>query len=424
MSGQVPDLTATSRFLLGMGITEPTAVIDTARVRSNIALMATRARAADVHFRPHFKTHQSATIGEWFAAEEVTGITVSSLAMAEYFADHGWNDITFAMLVNVHTTERIDRLAQRLNAARGRNGENGPGLGLLVEDAAVFAHLAAALTAPVRVWIKVDTGYGRTGVEWNDSARLKAVGGAVADAMGEVVGGAVLDATLDAALDADTDQVAAPPLTPAGLLTHAGHAYDARSRHDLDALFAETAARLQAARAALAIPSALSGSLLLSVGDTPTCSVADLAGVDEIRPGNFVFYDLMQLEIGSCTETDLAVAVACPVVGWYPDRRELVIHGGAVHLSKEALTDGDGQRWYGGLGTAGQQRFGPLLPDAHVVSLAQEHGVIAVPDGELHRQITTLAPGDVVLIFPVHSCLTCNLYDRYLALDGMEIQRR
>jgi D-serine deaminase-like pyridoxal phosphate-dependent protein len=399
-----------------MGITEPTAVIDTARARANIARMAARARTADVSFRPHFKTHQSAAIGEWFATEGVTGITVSSLAMAEYFADHGWRDITVAMLVNVHTTERIDRLAKRLNAARDRAGEDGPGLGLLVDDAAVIAHLAAALTAPVRVWIKVDTGYGRTGIAWDDSARLGAAAGAMADT--------VTDAVTDAVLDADTAGVAASPLTPAGLLTHAGHAYDTRGRRALDALFAETAARLRAARTALAIPSTPPESLLLSVGDTPTCSVADLAGVNEIRPGNFVFYDLMQLEIGSCAETDLAVAVACPVVGWYPDRRELVVHGGAVHLSKEALTDGDGQRWYGGLGTAGQQRLGPLLPDARVVSLAQEHGVIAVPDGELHRQVTTLAPGDVVLIFPVHSCLTCDLYNRYLALDGTEIPRR
>jgi len=420
MPGPTPDLTATSRWLLGLGITEPTAVIDTARVHANIARMAARARAANVHFRPHFKTHQSAMIGEWFAAEKVTGITVSSLAMAEYFADHGWRDITVAMLVNVHTTERIDRLAQRLNAARDRAGENGPGLGLLVDDATVFAHLAATLTAPVRVWIKIDTGYGRTGIAWDDSTRL----GTVADVVAGLGTDARTDAATGAVLDADIAGVAASPLMPTGLLTHAGHAYAARSRRALDALFAETAARLRAARAALAIPSTPPESLLLSVGDTPTCSVADLAGVDEIRPGNFVFYDLMQLEIGSCAETDLAVAVACPVVGWYPDRRELVVHGGAVHLSKEALTDGDAQRWYGSLGTADQQQFGPLLTDARVVSLAQEHGVIAVPDGELHRQVTTLAPGDVMLIFPVHSCLTCNLYDRYLALDGAEIQRR
>ncbi len=416
MPGPTPDLTATSRWLLGLGITEPTAVIDTARVRANIARMAARARAANVHFRPHFKTHQSAMIGEWFAAEKVTGITVSSLAMAEYFADHGWRDITVAMLVNVHTTERIDRLAQQLNAARDRAGENGPGLGLLVDDATVIMHLATALTTPVRVWIKIDTGYGRTGVAWDDSPRL----GAVADAMT----GLGTDAATGAVLDADTAGVATSPLMPTGLLTYAGHAYAARGRRALAALFAETAAHLQNARAALATPSTPPESLLLSVGDTPTCSVADLAGVDEIRPGNFVFYDLMQLEIGSCAETDLAVAVACPVVGWYPDRRELVVHGGAVHLSKEALTDGDAQRWYGGLGTADQQQFGPLLTDARVVSLAQEHGVIAVPDGELHRQVTTLAPGDVVLIFPVHSCLTCDLHDRYLALDGSEIQRR
>jgi len=33
--------------------------------------------------------------------------------------------------------------------------------------------------------------------------------------------------------------------------------------------------------------------------------------VDEIRPGNFVFYDLMQYRIGSCSVGQIAVAMAC-----------------------------------------------------------------------------------------------------------------
>jgi len=34
--------------------------------------------------------------------------------------------------------------------------------------------------------------------------------------------------------------------------------------------------------------------LLISYGDTPSCSIAEnFDEVDEIRPGNFVFYDVM-----------------------------------------------------------------------------------------------------------------------------------
>ena len=43
----------------------------------------------------------------------------------------------------------------------------------------VAGALGARMTTGVRAWIKVDTGYGRTGVRWNDRDRLKAVAGQI-----------------------------------------------------------------------------------------------------------------------------------------------------------------------------------------------------------------------------------------------------
>jgi D-serine deaminase-like pyridoxal phosphate-dependent protein len=62
-------------------------------------------------FRPHFKTHQSLELGNWFKDYGVTQITVSSLEMAEYFATQ-WNDITVAFPVNVLEINRINSLAK------------------------------------------------------------------------------------------------------------------------------------------------------------------------------------------------------------------------------------------------------------------------------------------------------------------------
>ena len=45
-----------------------------------------------------------------------------------------------------------------------------------------------------------------------------------------------------------------------------------------------------------------------SVGSTPTASVVErFAGCDEVRPGNYVFYDAFQATIGSC-----APGYVCP----------------------------------------------------------------------------------------------------------------
>src|SRR6476620_10300974 len=89
-------------------ITRPTLLLDEARCRRNIERMASKARRSNVRFRPHFKTHQSAQIGEWFREAGVNAITVSSVKMAEYFASHGWDDITIAFPANWREIEAIN----------------------------------------------------------------------------------------------------------------------------------------------------------------------------------------------------------------------------------------------------------------------------------------------------------------------------
>jgi D-serine deaminase-like pyridoxal phosphate-dependent protein len=174
-----------------------------------------------------------------------------------------------------------------------------------------------------------------------------------------------------------------------------------------------------------------SPDLALSFGDTPCCSVVDdLSACDEIRPGNFVYYDLMQLQIGSCTETQLAAAAVCPVVGVYPERNQVVVHGGAVHLSKENLQLEDGRKIYGRMGTL---EFGKVPPGGHpdpaglgrvlaeapVVSLSQEHGVIEFAKDSFSRLCGNLEIGDLVVVWPVHSCLMCDLQRDFTALSGL-----
>jgi D-serine deaminase-like pyridoxal phosphate-dependent protein len=364
-------------------------IVDEIRARANIRAMAARAHQSGVAFRPHFKTHQSSVVGRWFADEGVDRITVSSVKMAEQFAEAGWRDITIAFLVNPLEVPRISGLARYLERHGGR-------LGLTVDSVAA----AKAVAGPeVDVWVKVDTGYGRTGVPWDATELLQ--------------------------------EILAKIEKPTGLLTHTGHSYAVRGGQGLNELFTETVARLNSARQATGLP-----DLKLSVGDTPCCSaVAAFDGVDEIRPGNFVFYDLMQLQIGSCTEAQLAAAAVCPVVGLYPERNQIVVHGGAVHLSKESLVGEDGRRIFGQLGTLADMlpdmlpntlpdtlpgtlpgssdvppggpsaHMGGVIQEATVTSLSQEHGVIeATPELCAELQI-----GDLVLVRPVHSCLMCDL---------------
>jgi hypothetical protein len=47
-------------------------------------------------------------------------------------------------------------------------------------------------------------------------------------------------------------------------------------------------------------------------------------GATEIRPGNFVFYDLMQQNIGACSIDDIALRVLCPVISKQSLRTKLL----------------------------------------------------------------------------------------------------
>jgi D-serine deaminase-like pyridoxal phosphate-dependent protein len=348
-----------------MKITRPTLLIDKRRALVNIHQMSHKANQNEISFRPHFKTHQSARIGKWFRKEGISKITVSSVEMAAYFANYGWDDITIAFPVNILEISEINQLAKKIK------------LGLLVESNETIRFLGENLRAPVRIWIKVDIGYHRTGIPWNQEQEIFA-------------------------LIRETEKK--DILKFQGLLTHAGHAYHVRGIPELNAVYEDSVHKLLRIKRFLLREGVQ--QIQLSYGDTPTCSIINnFAGLDEIRPGNFIFYDVMQLMIGSCMENQIAAAVACPVVAKHTARRELVIYGGAVHLSKEYLTDTTGQVIFGYATSWDGAHWGPIFSDGYVTSLTQEHGIIRCGNTFFNR----VNIGNVIVIIPVHSCLTMNL---------------
>jgi D-serine deaminase-like pyridoxal phosphate-dependent protein len=363
-------------------IVKPTMLLDEARVRANIARMAQRAHANGVRFRPHFKTHQAAQIGEWFRAEGVTAITASSVEMGAYFAAHGWHDITIAFPANVREIKEINRLAENVR------------LNLLVESAATARILDERLAKPVGAWIEVDAGSGRSGVPWDQGGSLYEIAGLLAGSS---------------------------KLRLQGLLTHAGNTYAARTPAAVAAIHEETVTRLQRARNWLLEYGFL--GLELSFGDTPACSMLEAWGdVDEARPGNFVFYDLTQMAIGSCTAAEVGFVVACPVVGVHAERREIVLYGGAVHLSKEMLLQADGSPSYGAIVPLQPGGWGDPLDGVWLRSLSQEHGVVRATPAGWEQGLAGVQVGGLLGVLPVHSCLAADLLKEYVTLHGERIQ--
>jgi len=357
-------------------IDQPTLLLNEAVARRNVQRMAEKVRRAGVRFRPHFKTHQSAEIGEWFRDLGVDKITVSSVEMAEYFAANGWQDILIAFSLNIRQFERIRALAARVK------------LSLLVENLEAIDALARAPHFAADIWIKVDVGAHRTGVDWQETEKAAFLIRAISQL---------------------------PDLTLRGLLTHSGNTYHCENRQQVVRAFREGVEHINQMRASLQERGF--EQVEISVGDTPGCSLSsDFSGIDELRPGNFIFYDAQQLVIGSCAAEDIAVAVACPVVALHPDRREVTIYGGAIHLSKDLL-ELVGKTSYGLVAFSEGEGWGDPVSGAIVRSLSQEHGILQFADGQYKQ----LKVGDLVYILPAHSCLTVQLLRKYLTLSGRVI---
>lgn len=358
-------------------IIRPTLVLDKDVCMQNIERMAKKAKKLGLRFRPHFKTHQSAKIGEWFRLFGVESITVSSVLMAEYFTSKGWKDITLAFPVNILEIRNINRLAANIK------------LNVLVENTDAAEVLAKKISNPLGVYVKIDTGYHRTGI---GSSKITAIQSVVSQ------------------LEKNKK------ILFKGFLTHTGHTYHAKSANEIFSRHFDALLKLNSLKKKFKknYP-----NIEISMGDTPSATLCtNFDGVDEIRPGNFVFYDLMQQNLGVCSMEDIAVRMMCPVVSKHLSRNEVVIYGGAIHFSKESITNINGKQMFGRISIYKNKQKTLLDPLNYVSGLSQEHGILKVTQNEFKN----FEVGDLVEIIPVHSCLTANLMGHYQTTEGEVIE--
>jgi D-serine deaminase-like pyridoxal phosphate-dependent protein len=361
-------------------IKTPSLVLDVERVRRNAERMSARVATLGATLRPHVKTHKCVEVARIQTAGEAGGITVSTLAEARAFAAHGFTDITYAVPIEPGKFDEaieLSRLCERF--------------ALITDDAAVpplldEAARRAGLT--LDLFLKVDCGYHRCGVEPERPEALE------------------IPRRIDDAAN----------LRFAGLLTHAGHSYHARSHEKLLSIarrerdvMAEFAARLRSE--GVEVPT-------VSVGSTPTATHYEhLEGVDEARPGNYIFFDAFQATLGSCTFADCALTVLAAVVHRDRARRKVVLDAGAIALSKDR----------GAVGLDPSCGYGRVLnlegaeTGLRVGSLSQEHGEVLLED---ERLLDQLHVGARVRVLANHSCLAAAQHAHYHVLEGSRVVDR
>ena len=354
-------------------IKKPTLLLDEEKAINNLNTIYQKILLQNKRFRPHFKTHQSTEIGEWFRKIGIDSITVSSLEMAQYFANDGWKDILVAFPVNILQLEEIIDLSNQIN------------LSLLFEDLETISILDKHLKFSVNGWIKIDTGAHRCGLKPNQLNEIEKLAERLSDS---------------------------EHITLKGLLTHAGHTYRVVGEQEVNTIYRKSVDEMNEIRSYLnqkGFP-----NLEISVGDTPSAKLVDDFGlIDEMRPGNFLFFDVQQYIAGVCKIEEIAVSVACPVVSVHSYQSEVVIYGGAIHFSKDSHLWKDGTLVFGLVTLPDINKWRNEV-NGYVRSLSQEHGVVVFPDGVPHN----IKAGSILCIHPAHSCLTVQAMRVYINFDG------
>ena len=281
---------------------------------------------------------------------------MATLDEAEAFAKEGFTDITWAFPIIPSRITAANRLAESVS------------LNVLV-DSVDSARLLASAGRNLGVYIKVDCGYHRVGLLPNDPELIE---------------------TADLIDSAEN-------LNLLGLLTHAGHAYECREGVGISEIAEQERIALVQARECLNAT-----ELTLSVGSTPTLiHSAGLAGISEARAGNYVFFDLMQRHIGSCSLDECSLSVLTTVVSTNRAADSAVIDAGALSLSKDPGPEGH-------FGAIWDDYQAGSLSDVRVKGLSQEHGKL-----DRWRPL-----GQRLRILPNHACLAAALFDTLHVVEG------
>ena len=330
----------------------------------NLKRMADRATRLGVALRPHIKTHKCLELGRRQEAHGAKGVTVSTLFEAEAFARGGFTDLTWAFPLDRTHLPHVQRLAGEATVR------------IILDD---LETAKAVRGTDLHVWLKVDCGYHRAGVDPASRYGLE-----VARELG-VERGIIFD----------------------GILSHSGHAYRTRNKDEAGQV-AEQERQVMAWFAELLRKDGLPVRGV-SVGSTPAMAAAkDLTGVTEARPGNYIFYDRTMVLIGCCEPQDVAVSVLATVVSHQPGASYFVVDAGALSLSKDL-----GPTHLGLEPAFGEVRGHPELT---VASVSQEHGLIrAAAPAAIEGKFKV---GERIEIIPNHSCLTEAHFDEYVIIDG------
>jgi len=350
----------------------PCLLIEKKRLEANIHAMQERMGAL---LRPHMKTHKMVALAKMQRAAGARRIAVAKVGEAEVFAKEGFDDICIAYtVVGRDKLERIAALGSCVSFCVDT-----------IEAAWQASEFFASVGHLAPVLLEIDAGYGRCGVRWDDPNLIN--------------------------FASDVEEL--PGLLLRGILTHEGDAYKPNyARKAMET----TRDRMLTVAMRLAEEDIVRPEWLdISMGSTPSAyhfendSLGEFY-ITEVRPGNYVFNDMTQVNLGVCTLQDCALTVLTTVISQHRNTdgtEQFFLDAGRKVLTSDRapLSDEYGRLLY-------HARNMVPHPHARLVGLSEEHGW-----GEVHGG-GALSVGDRVRVVPNHACVVVNTQDEAYLVDN------
>ncbi|KAF5245298.1 hypothetical protein FANTH_7420 [Fusarium anthophilum] len=356
----------------------PSLVVNLPVLKTNVETLHRDVEKLGIGFRPHVKTLKSLEVTRLMMADgKYRGIiasTIPEIQGALPLVKEGiLEECLYGLPVYPGILPRLIELRKSLRIM------------LMVdnEQQVEFLEESASGKQPWDVFIKLDVGSRRAGVEANSAA---------------------LNSLVERAQKSSAISIY-------GFYCHAGHSYGGRSRDEAEkTLNIEVSSVLAAAKL---LPS--DHQLVISVGSTPTAHVVESLKASmpeniklELHAGNFPCNDLQQVSTGLVTETQQSVSVAAEVCSVYPERNEALVNAGVIALSREASA-------FSG--------FGRVVgsPAWSVVRLSQEHGILGTSEGR--KVDEDFKVGQKVQLWCNHACIAAAAFYVYYVIDEQGIVR-
>jgi D-serine deaminase-like pyridoxal phosphate-dependent protein len=347
-------------------IDTPALLVDLEIFERNLRHVAYYARTHSLRLRPHTKTHKSVWIGRQQMELGAAGLTVAKVSEAEIMVDAEPRELLVAFPVIGHgKLERLMALVGRAHVTVALDS---------LEAARQLSEAASAAGVGVGVLAETDVGLGRVGVTPGDQL-------------------------LHLARAIET----LPHLAFEGIAFYPGHIkkLDEAGRRALTDLSDLVSCILDDFRRAGMEVKIVSG------GSTPALFESHrIAGLNEIRPGTYVFNDLNTVRSGGCRMEDCAASVLATVVSTARPG-QMIVDGGSKTFSSDRPPD------------SGEISFGHLVeaPGARFHKMNEEHGFVDLTNAEKGFQI-----GGRVHVIPNHVCVAVNLHEKIYGVRGENVE--